>query len=120
MEQSQDRQISRQVLSLSWPILLEVTFTSLFGMVNMVVLGQYAGGLYPVDVNVTAVGLSNQPLLLYSCCRAGPRGRGTTLIARAYGAKELHRLGRILKHNLMLGLALSTFLWPQSSFSRKP
>ena len=31
MEQSQDRQISRQVLNLSWPILLEVTFTSLFG-----------------------------------------------------------------------------------------
>ena len=47
MEQSQERQISRQVLNLSWPILLEVTFTSLFGMVNMVVLGQYAGGLYP-------------------------------------------------------------------------
>ena len=109
MEQSQDRQISRQVLNLSWPILLEVTFTSLFGMVNMVVLGQYAGGLYPVDVNVSAVGLSNQPFFFILAVVQALGVGGTTLIARAYGARELHRLGRILKHNLMLGLALSTF-----------
>ena len=92
MEQSQDRQISRQVLSLSWPILLEVTFTSLFGMVNMVVLGQYAGGLYPVDVNVTAVGLSNQPFFFILAVVQALGVGGTTLIARAYGAKELHRV----------------------------
>ena len=78
-------------------------------MVNMVVLGQYAGGLYPVDVNVTAVGLSNQPFFFILAVVQALGVGGTTLIARAYGAKELHRLGRILKHNLMLGLALSTF-----------
>ena len=101
-------QLSKRVFGISWPILLEVTLASLFGMVNMVVLGNYEQGEFASNVNVAAVGLVNGPTVFILTIVQALGVGGTTLIARSFGAKETKRLGIILKHNLLLGMLLST------------
>lgn len=100
------RQIYRQVIDLSWPILIEMVMASLFGMINMIVVGKYAGGVFSSSANVSAIGLTTGTVLFALALVQSMGVGGTTLIARAKGAGEYHRLEQLLKHVLVLGVGV--------------
>ncbi|WP_164470881.1 MATE family efflux transporter [Vaginisenegalia massiliensis] len=98
--------ISRQVMHIAWPILVEVTFASLFGMINLIMVGKYEGGSFPSAAYVAAIGMINIPFFFILAFVQSVGVGGTTLLARAFGAQELDRLDPILKHVVLMGLVL--------------
>ena len=55
------------VINIAWPILLELLMGSLFGMVDMMMLGRM-GNSSLAAASVSAVGMTNQPLFIGLSC----------------------------------------------------
>lgn len=105
--QYNSKQITKSVIGLSWPVLLDMTLASLFGMVDMIIVGQYNGGATTSAANVAAIGFTNTPMF-FSLTMVQAIGVGATaLIARAYGAKQHHRLAHILQHAIAMGISIA-------------
>lgn len=97
---------SRQkVMHIAWPVLLELFMSSLFGMVDMMMLGN----IQPSSLSAAAiasVGIANQPLFIGLSLVQSFNVGGTAIIARYYGMGRLNKLGNILKHVLILSILL--------------
>ena len=98
---------SRNVMRIAWPVLIELVLGSLFGMIDLMMLGRQADhGISAASV--AAVGVSNQLLFIgFSLVQALNVG-GTAMVARYFGADERERMGPVLKHVLALNLLLLT------------
>ena len=55
--------INKEIMNIAWPVLIELVLSSLFGMINMMMLGNIADHAYAAAA-VSAVGVTNQPLFL--------------------------------------------------------
>lgn len=99
------QQSRRKVLRIAWPVLLELFMSSLFGMVDMMMLGN----IQPASLSAAAiasVGIANQPLFIGLSLVQSFNVGGTAIIARYYGMGRLNRLGNIFKHVLFLSIVL--------------
>lgn len=105
----------KQVIAISWPVLIELLLSSLFSMVDLMMLGNMADTEY-ATLAVAAVGIINQPLFIgISLCHALNVG-GTAMIARYNGQGREERFENVLKHVILLAvvfLALPFFLLSQ-------
>lgn len=100
-----DKALYSQVLKITWPAFVEMVMSTMFGMVDMMMLGQYAANA------VAAVGLTNQPTMLLMACFSAVNVGATTLIAWRIGegnAADARKVTRqTLLVNFVLGLVIS-------------
>ena len=100
--------IRRDVTHLAWPVLLELLMSSLFGMIDMMMLGWIADRALSA-ASVAAVGITNQPMLLGLSLAQALNVGGTAMIARYVGSKQNHRIESVLKHVILLNLVFLAF-----------
>lgn len=97
---------SRQkVIQIAWPVLLELLLGSLFGMVDMMMLGN----IKPTSLSaasIASVGIANQPLFIGLSLVQSFNVGGTAIIARYYGMGQLKRLGNVFKHVILLSVII--------------
>lgn len=95
----------QDVMKIAWPVLLELLLSSLFGMIDMMMLGN----IRPVSLSaasIASVGITNQPLFIGLSLVQSFNVGSTAIIARYYGMGRLKRLGNILKHVILLSLII--------------
>jgi len=99
------KKLRRTVFRLTWPAFIELFMVTLFGMVDMMMVGQLG------PAAIAAVGLTNQPFRLLLAIFSAVNVGATTLVAWKIGAgryKEAKTVTRqIIVLNLFLGLAIS-------------
>lgn len=94
----------KQVLSLTWPVLIELLLGSLFSMVDMMMLGNMPDTAY-ATVAVAAVGIVNQPLFIGISLVQALNIGGTAMIARYHGQGLESRFEDVVKHVMLLSVA---------------
>ena len=67
--------IRREVISITWPAFIELVLSTLFGMVDMMMVGNLSSAA------IAAVGLTTQPFLLLMSVFAAVNVGTTTLVA---------------------------------------
>lgn len=96
----------RQVISITWPAFLELVMSTLFGMINMIMVGQLS------PAAITAVGLTNQPFMLLLAIFAAVNVGTTTMVAWNIGGGKTDAAVSITRHtvvvNTVLGIVMST------------
>lgn len=91
------------VLKLTWPVLIELLLSSLFGMIDMMMLGNIPDMNY-ATIAVAAVGIVNQPLFIGISLLQALNIGGTAMIARYHGQGREDRFEDVLKHVMLLGV----------------
>ncbi|MGY3724416.1 putative efflux protein, MATE family [Granulicatella balaenopterae] len=97
------KQIRKDIMTIAWPVLIEVLLGSLFGMIDMMMLGKMPNQEI-ASASVAAVGMTNQPLYLGLSLIQALNIGGTAMIARYYGAKKYHRMESVLKHVMIIAM----------------
>lgn len=102
----------KRVIQIAWPVLVELLLSSLFSMVDMMMLGNI-----PINElanqSVAAVGIVNQPLFIGISLVQSLNVGGTAIIARYTGSGKHGQIESVLKHVLLLsflGLAIPFFI----------
>ncbi|MDD4462389.1 MAG: MATE family efflux transporter, partial [Eubacteriales bacterium] len=102
----------QRVIQIAWPVLVELLLSSLFSMIDMMMLGNI-----PIkelaNQSVAAVGIVNQPLFIGISLVQSLNVGGTAIIARYMGSGQRSRIESVLKHVLLLsfvGLAIPFFI----------
>lgn len=94
-----------QVISITWPAFLELVMSSMFGMINMIMVGQLS------PAAITAVGLTNQPFMLLLAVFAAVNVGTTTLVAWNIGAGNVEKAASVTRQiivvNTVLGIIMS-------------
>ena len=98
--------INKEIMNIAWPVLIELVLSSLFGMINMMMLGNIADHGYAAAA-VAAVGVTNQPLFLGLAVVQALNIGGTALIARYFGAGNHDRMENVMKHVMIISMILS-------------
>ncbi|MDD2393734.1 MAG: MATE family efflux transporter [Eubacteriales bacterium] len=98
---------SSKVAHIAWPVLVEVLLSSLFSMVDMMMLGNIPGKEL-ANQSVAAVGIVNQPLYVGIALIQSLNVGGTAMIARYLGAKQNDRIEQSFKHVILLSFTLLT------------
>ena len=98
--------INKEIMNIAWPVLIELVLSSLFGMINMMMLGNIADHAYAAAA-VSAVGVTNQPLFLGLAVVQALNIGGTALIARYFGAGKHDRMENVMKHVMIISMILS-------------
>ncbi|HRL00532.1 MAG TPA: MATE family efflux transporter, partial [Trichococcus flocculiformis] len=98
--------INKEIMNIAWPVLIELVLSSLFGMINMMMLGNIADHAYAAAA-VSAVGVTNQPLFLGLAVVQALNVGGTALIARYFGAGKHDRMENVMKHVMIISMILS-------------
>ncbi len=97
------KQIRTDIMTIAWPVLIEVLLGSLFGMIDMMMLGKMPNQMI-ASASVAAVGMTNQPLYLGLSLVQALNIGGTAMIARYYGARKYHRMESVLKHVMIIAM----------------
>ncbi|MDD7761995.1 MAG: MATE family efflux transporter [Firmicutes bacterium] len=98
-----DKRIKNRVLTNATPVFIELVVGSLFGMVDMMMLGNIKGDMVGA-ASLSSVGITNQLVFLgLSLVQALCIG-GTTMIARYLGAHEEDRMGDVVKHVIIMAV----------------
>lgn len=90
----------RHVIALAWPAVLEQLLVTLFGMVDMMMVG----GVGPMAI--AAIGLTNQPMFLALAAFQALNVGTTALVARFVGAKNIPEANATIRQSLLIVLFL--------------
>lgn len=91
----------RATIALTVPVFLELLISSLFGMVDMMMVGN--SGLPSVTTpSIAATGITNQVIFIGIAMAQAMSAGGTAMISRYVGAKEANRVPNIVKHLIFL------------------
>lgn len=95
----------REMLRITWPAFIELVMSSLFGMVDMIMVGRLG------PAAIAAVGLTNQPFMLLMAIFAAVNIGGTTLVAWSVGEKNITKAKTVTRQiiivNIVLGVVMS-------------
>ncbi|MEW9123275.1 MAG: MATE family efflux transporter [Thermotaleaceae bacterium] len=97
--------VRKDVIRIAWPVLAEMLLGSLFSMIDMMMLGRMADAAVAA-ASVSAVGITNQPLLIGLALAQSLSVGGTAMVARYIGGKQLDRVENTVKHVICLNLFL--------------
>lgn len=103
MENQYDDSIRKDVIKIAWPVFVELLLSSLFSMVNMMMIGRIADVAYATSATA-AIGLTTQPLNLAISLVQAINVGGTALISRYFGAKKIDKIGHVLKHVMIVSV----------------
>ncbi|MEG0773469.1 MATE family efflux transporter [Clostridium sp.] len=95
--------ITKDVVNIAWPVLLESLLGSLFSMVDMIMLGRINDS-FEAAASVAAVGITNQPLFIGLAVVQALNIGGTAIVARYMGRKEEARVESTVKHIVLINL----------------
>ena len=95
----------RDIISITWPAFLELVMSTMFGMVDMIMVGQIS------PAAIASVGLTNQPFNLLLAIFAAVNVGTTTLVAWNIGAGNKEKASAITRQilvvNAILGMVMS-------------
>ena len=94
-------ELRMNIFHIVWPVFIEVLLGSLFGMVDMMMVGRISEHAAQA---VSAVGMTNQPIFLGLSFVQALNVGGTAIIARYYGAKKYKNISLVLKHVMLLAM----------------
>ncbi len=109
-----NKEMRKDVIQLAWPSVTELVLISLMGLVDNIMVGRL--GTYAI----TAVGLTNQPRLLFLATFVAMNVGATALIARFKGADNKEDANKVLRQNLALTLLLSIIVSAAGYFIIEP
>lgn len=99
------QEMGQEIVAITWPAFIELVLSTLFGMVDMIMVGQLSSAA------IAAVGLTNQPFFLLLSVFAAVNVGTTTLVAWNIGAGKVSRASdatrQIIVLNVFLGLIMS-------------
>lgn len=91
----------KATIALTIPVFLELLISSLFGMVDMMMVGN--SGLPSVTTpSIAATGITNQVIFIGIAMAQAMSAGGTAMISRYVGANEEHKVPNIVKHLIFL------------------
>jgi putative MATE family efflux protein len=94
----------REIISITWPAFIELVMSTLFGMVDMVMVGRLSYAA------VAAVGLTNQPFMLLLAVFAAVNVGTTTLVAWNIGGRHLKEARAVTRQTLIINLVLGSIM----------
>lgn len=97
------REDTRNVINIAWPVLLELLLGSLFGMVDMMMLGRIWDKSLAA-ASVATVGITNQPLFIGLSLVQALNVGATAMVARYIGSKQKDKIEDTVKHVIILNL----------------
>lgn len=111
---------TKQTISLAIPVFLELLISSLFGMVDMMMVGN-SGPPAIATPSIAATGITNQVMFIGIAVAQAMSAGGTAMISRYCGAQEEERVPNVVKHLivLMLLLLIIPFVSINQLFPRK-
>ena len=95
------RHIRDQIIKIAGPVFLELLMGTLFGMIDMMMLGR-SGDDATTAASIAAVGVTNQLVFLGLSLVQSLNVGGTTMVARYIGAKREDRIESVVKHVIIL------------------
>ncbi len=98
------RSMWHEVKSITWPAFIELVMSTLFGMVDMIMVGQLS------SASIAAVGLTNQPFMLLLAIFAAVNVGTTTLVAWNIGAGNSKSASAVTRQTLMVNIILGIFM----------
>lgn len=93
------------VINIAWPVLVELLMGSLFGMIDMMMLGRISDNAMAA-ASVTAVGMTNQPLFIGLSLVQALNVGGTAMVARYIGSNQNGRIETTVKHVMLVSLLM--------------
>ncbi len=93
------------VINIAWPVLVELLLGSLFGMIDMMMLGRISDNSLAA-ASVAAVGMTNQPLFIGISLVQALNVGGTAMVARYVGSGQHDKIEITLKHVMLLSLLI--------------
>lgn len=97
--------VRKDVITIAWPVLTELLLGSLFGMIDMMMLGRMNDPAVAA-ASVAAVGITNQPVFIGLSLIQALNVGGTAMVARYLGAKQHERVENTVKHIILLNQLL--------------
>lgn len=97
-------ELHREVIAITWPAFIELVMSTLFGMVDMIMVGKVSYAA------IAAVGLTNQPFMLLLSVFAAVNVGATTLVAWYIGAGKPIRASDVTRQVIVLNLILGTVM----------
>lgn len=94
-----------ETIKLTIPVFLELLISSLFGMVDMMMVGN-SGPSHITTPSIAAIGITNQVMLIGIAMAQAMSAGGTAMISRYYGANKLEKVPNVVKHLIILMIAL--------------
>src|SRR5690625_1942570 len=106
MNKIEDRKYYRdETIKLTVPVFLELLISSLFGMIDMMMVGN-SGPSHITTPSIAAIGITNQVMFIGIAMAQALSTGGTAMISRYYGAKENHRIPDVVKHLIILAIVV--------------
>ncbi|NLI39515.1 MAG: MATE family efflux transporter [Clostridiaceae bacterium] len=96
--------IRREVISITWPAFIELVLSTLFGMVDMMMVGNLSSAA------IAAVGLTTQPFLLLMSVFAAVNVGTTTLVAWNIGAGKVAKASDVTRQIIVLNVFLGVIM----------
>ncbi len=91
----------KETIKLTIPVFLELLISSMFGMVDMMMVGN--SGLPSITTpSIAATGITNQVIFLGIAMAQAMSAGGTAMISRYVGANEEERIPSVVKHLIVL------------------
>ncbi len=97
--------IRSDVIDIAWPVLVELLLGSLFGMIDMMMLGRISDSAVAA-ASVAAVGITNQPLFIGLSLVQALNVGATAMIARYLGSNKTDKIEITLKHVVLLSMVM--------------
>ena len=102
------KRLTRDVVMLSWPSLLELILSQLTTFVDQIMVGRIPGELGVIGL--AAVGLAGSPKFTLMTAIQALNVGATAVIARSRGQQNQERANQVFRHAMLLNLILSAVL----------
>jgi len=102
--QSHSHEEWKAIVKVTWPAFVELVMSTLFGMVDMMMVGRVS------PAAITAVGLTNQPFMIFLSVFAAVNVGATTLVAWNIGGHHLKDARAVARQVLVLNLIMGTIM----------
>lgn len=93
--------IRQEITRIAGPVFIELLLGSLFGMVDMMMLGNYGAPAIQA-AGIAAVGVTNQFMFIGLALVQSLNTGATAMVARYLGAKRTDRIESVVKHIIIL------------------
>lgn len=95
----------KETIKLTTPVFLELLLSSLFGMVDMMMVGN-SGPAHITTPSIAAIGITNQMVLIGIAMAQAIGAAGTAIISRYCGANRSERVPDVVKHLILMMIIL--------------
>ncbi|HLR20738.1 MAG TPA: MATE family efflux transporter [Tissierellaceae bacterium] len=91
----------KETIRLTIPVFLELLVSSLFGMIDMMMVGN-SGPSHISTPSIAAIGITNQVILIGIAVAQAMGSAGTAIISRYYGANKTEKIPSVVKHLIII------------------